>query len=492
MILNDYDKLINEHFDLFDAPTRKCIVALEDSEQSQLLGALSNALYNKIVTNIDKIDFGSIPRSRGDITKVDKFEDTEECLLIMKRLVQEYKQDPQVVDNVLAAIENIKKRKAQFVKGFSMNIKFIMNFYNLMVMSIEQSVSFLISVCIQYIKDPDTKSIAVALDRVAYNNAKDYVIYEQIVTFNNTCNDGSFDKILDAALKNKGSFEESVQLALTAKYDQLSEEETPQPTAGEEGNTDNYAASKDSDISHSDAVEDTSSDVTVPEKIDSNNPATANDPSRAANEDYSYEIDPSTSSQAVISPKDIPQEPGAEPVHEEDPESEEADFGFEIDPNGAQDGMSDEGEVVNDYSLTNEVGLTTVVSVTTGVIILYKLLISVFIPMLRNITYFLIHSTMKLSDSLAVQAHFIELNAYNLQTSSIEDDGFDDKKRDKIVSKQMKVAENLKKASNKIALIFNKAEKKAKDDIVKDFKKTKIEDLKDDVPADIYNKSVLF
>ena len=184
MILNSYDKLINEHFDLFDAPTRKCIISLDETEQTQMLDALSNALYEKICGNINKIDFGSIPRSRGDITKVEKFSDTEECLLIMRKLVEEYRQSPAVVDAVIGAVENIKLRKAKFMKAFALNNKFVQNFYNLMVLAILQSVSFLITVCIQYVKDPDTKSIEVALDKTAYYNTKDYVLYQQIENFN--------------------------------------------------------------------------------------------------------------------------------------------------------------------------------------------------------------------------------------------------------------------------------------------------------------------
>ena len=45
-ILNDYNQLIREHFDISDTATRKCIVALEDTEQTQLLAALSSALYD--------------------------------------------------------------------------------------------------------------------------------------------------------------------------------------------------------------------------------------------------------------------------------------------------------------------------------------------------------------------------------------------------------------------------------------------------------------
>ena len=74
MILNDYDIIIKENFNLFDAPTRRMIVALDEKEQTQLLSALSNSLYKKITSDMDKIDFGTIPRSRGDITKVERFD----------------------------------------------------------------------------------------------------------------------------------------------------------------------------------------------------------------------------------------------------------------------------------------------------------------------------------------------------------------------------------------------------------------------------------
>ena len=189
MILNDYDKIINEHLDLMDSATRRCVIALEDSEQSQMLTALSSALYDKIVEKVDDIDFGTIPRSRGDITKVDGFDKTEECLKIMKRLVEEYKQDPTVVDNVIGAIQNVKEHKPVFMKAYALNIEFPMVLYNLIVAAIENSVSFLISVCIQYVKDPETNDVAAAVDKVAYYNAKSNLLYEQLVDFNKSCAD---------------------------------------------------------------------------------------------------------------------------------------------------------------------------------------------------------------------------------------------------------------------------------------------------------------
>ena len=139
-MMNEFDQIIREHFDASDTKTRKLIVSLEDAEQTQLLSALSSALYDKIVHNVDKIDFGSIPRSRGDITKVDGYDNTMECLNIMRRLVMEYKQNPQIVDTVITAQENIRNRKGIFMKAFATNADFPMVLYNLIVLSIEQYV----------------------------------------------------------------------------------------------------------------------------------------------------------------------------------------------------------------------------------------------------------------------------------------------------------------------------------------------------------------
>ena len=53
MILNDYYELIRENFNLSDSKTRQCIIALEDAEQNQVLSALANALYDKIIKKVD-------------------------------------------------------------------------------------------------------------------------------------------------------------------------------------------------------------------------------------------------------------------------------------------------------------------------------------------------------------------------------------------------------------------------------------------------------
>jgi hypothetical protein len=107
-------------------------------------------------------------------------------------------------------------------------------------------------------------------------------------------------------------------------------------------------------------------------------------------------------------------------------------------------------------------------------LIAIKSLLGCAIPLLRYITYFFIHSRVKMSDTLAIQAQFLEANASKLQYSDV--DMTDDKKK-KVIDKQIKLAAKLKKWSNKLAIDNKKSEKDAQSDMSKEDKKTKAGDL---------------
>lgn len=202
MINNEYDRIIRENFDLSDNYTRRYIASLhEDAQQEQLLHALSLALYESIVAKVDEIDFGTIPLSRGDITKVEGFNGTVECLNIMRQLVLEYKQNPAVVDVVLTAIENVKERKSLFIKGYALDAEFPMLMYNLIVLCIERATSLMIATCIQFIKDPASTTPKKALYTVAYKKTMEDVMFKQLMCFNNLCKNKEFDKMLDTSMK---------------------------------------------------------------------------------------------------------------------------------------------------------------------------------------------------------------------------------------------------------------------------------------------------
>ena len=420
---DEYNKIIREHFDISDDATRKCIVALEDGEETQLLSALSSALYDKIVEKVDQIDFGTIPISRGDITKVDGFENTVDCLNIIRSIVMEYKQDPAIVDIVLTAIENIKMRKGTFVKAYSLNVEFPMVLYNLITLAIENSVSFLIAVCIQYIKDPDTQTTEAALDKVAYNNTKDNLLFTQLNNFNKACATGDIDVALKEVMKNGGKISESLY----------------------------------------------------------NN----EDPTDAGTIEYGNPICPKCGSNPCVCKVNSPFQTFD---NEEDNCSDCEDDHTELPPS---DSIASNEEPVSEFGIGTAIGITGAIA-GAGFLGLKaaKALVSIIIPALRSIAYFFVNSVVKFSDCLAVQSQFIEANAYKLQFS--DNSKLDDKKKAKVVQKQLKVAKALKSIANKFAINDKTATKKAKDLQKREEKQLKIEDIKDELPSDIYAKSVLF
>ena len=192
-------------------------------------------------------------------------------------------------------------------------------------------------------------------------------------------------------------------------------------------------------------------------------------------------------------PKDVP-DPTAVPLHEEEPTD---NTGFEVEPGF---GPSLDNATADDYEfdrrdVTNEMSPLVVGAFVAGGIGLamkgLKALVAVVIPLARDITFRLVCGYAKIGACLAVQAYFIEMNAYKLQTS--DDYATNPKEMQKVINKQKGVAEKLKKWANKFAIDDKKAEKKAREMVKKESaKKIKIADLQDDIPAEVYNKSLLF
>lgn len=193
----DYDALLNEHFDLSDHDTLHLINNLNEAGQNQLLINLTDKLYQKIVEKVDDIDFGTIPKSAGDITKVENYESMVECLNIIREIVKQYHQKEEPVDTILTAITNIKDRKHLFSKCFAMNVELGMILYNSMVYACIKSVSFMIATSIEFIKSPTDDAWECSMDKVAYQKTANNMLYNDLRKFNASCKSGEIDRVLN-------------------------------------------------------------------------------------------------------------------------------------------------------------------------------------------------------------------------------------------------------------------------------------------------------
>lgn len=212
MILNDFNQIMREYMDYSDSDTVHAIAEASDNNQNQMLVALTSKLYDLITAKADKIDFSSISRSRGDITKIENYEKLVECIDVIRNIVISYKEDTRPVDVVSIAIENLKTRVNMFKKAFVIGSSLPMLTYNTIGLSIVYSVSFLISTCIEYIKEPGAETFKMALDTVAYNKTDSNLLFTNLESFNEGCKSGDFDKAMELVISQSKIKRESTEI----------------------------------------------------------------------------------------------------------------------------------------------------------------------------------------------------------------------------------------------------------------------------------------
>lgn len=197
-------KAFNEamnHFDITDNKTRNVLLAVNEADQNTVMVSLANRLYAHIVDKIDDIDFGSIPDSRGDITKIENYDKLVDCVNIITEILQQYHQDVAPVATVNTAIQNMIDRTDMFTTAYKLGTEMPIIIYNTITLAIVSSVSYLISSCIEFVKSSDTEGFDIALNKTGLVKTKDCLLFEDLAKFNKLCSSGEFDKAMDFVIK---------------------------------------------------------------------------------------------------------------------------------------------------------------------------------------------------------------------------------------------------------------------------------------------------
>lgn len=204
-----FDKILKEHFDTTDRKSIRTLLSLNEAEQNQAMIALAAKLYEKIVAKVDDIDFGTIPASKGDITKIGNYMEMKECLDVIRNILVHYKQDTVHIDTIDKAIENMKKSKKTWEKAFAVDCDLVVTFYNTMSLSIVSAVSLLISSSIDFIKEPGNESFQISFDKSGYTKTKDKLLFQNLVNFNKAYAKGDIDKTMNAIVNSTAHVKES-------------------------------------------------------------------------------------------------------------------------------------------------------------------------------------------------------------------------------------------------------------------------------------------
>ena len=520
-MMNIIDQIIRENFDLSDKFTRQYIVGLEEADKEALLDTLANQLYDQIVSNVDQIDFGTIPMSRGDITKVENFEKTEQCLSIMRKLVLEYKQNPATIDCITTAIQNMKDLKGPFIKGFALDVEFPILMYNLIVLCIERSVSMIIATCVQFISDPKTKTMKQALDKVAYSRTQEDVMFKQLTSFNTLCKDGTMIKLIDTTIKNNKTLRESGEeyniqntpedndIDATMPVEQPTDENNDPAVVVDPFGDDTAAPTPDpipadtEEVPPQEPVVGGEMPETEPAEVPQHDELPVTEPDDAPEpipsvvpqpEFETPDVAPNAEEDPTLDREEpvIEDEPTAVPMDVEAPAPNEEPQPYEPDPSSEEPFVEgkklDAAKAVidtawNKASTSQKLGAaaTGILVGLGGLFVLKKVIFKIVIPGLRDLVYTFMYTMFKISDYWRIQAEYLEANADELENSSSD---MDPDKKEKVIKKQRKWAETFRKWSNLFNLDKKKAEQQAekkKQEDEKNKKKVATDDDGDDV-----------
>lgn len=208
MLRDQYNALVKEHFDITDRETRKILVTINEADQNQVMGNLAAKLYDAIVKKVTDIDFGQIPASRGDITKIPNYLDIVSCLTTIRDMMVESKQSTGSADIIFLAIENMKKYQKIWEKGYVLENEMVIVFYNTIALSIVSAISLLTSATIEFIKNPQSDVIDIELAKVANHKTKDNLLFKNLDKFNKACRKGDIEKVFNDVLRAQRQLKE--------------------------------------------------------------------------------------------------------------------------------------------------------------------------------------------------------------------------------------------------------------------------------------------
>lgn len=207
---NAYQSIIKEYFDMGDKRTLSVLMNINEEDQSQILSSLASKLYKDIVNKVGDIDYGSIPESKGDITKIPNFMEMIECLDTIGEIIEHYKQSPDSVNVIREAIENIKDSKKIWEKGFAIKSEIPMMFYVNITLAIVSSVNLLLSTSIDFVNDPDNKTFETVLDNNRLHKSKDTLLLKNLISFNKAYKKKDIEKVMTNLMKAQAELNESV------------------------------------------------------------------------------------------------------------------------------------------------------------------------------------------------------------------------------------------------------------------------------------------
>lgn len=175
------------------------MAVLEDAE-SPINKKYREKLYQNIIDR-KHVDFGDIPKSKGDITKYSGYETMKETLDVLIALGRDEKCNDLIKYStvVVTAIENIKKLKNVYMKAYSRKNEYVTLDYQLYVYTCVEATTSLIGAFVNDIKTPSSEMKIVLKDTRFRGNL---FFIQSLMQFNRVNENNKYSSFLMATLAN--------------------------------------------------------------------------------------------------------------------------------------------------------------------------------------------------------------------------------------------------------------------------------------------------
>lgn len=192
---------VMEQMDMEDYRTARLVYSLNEAQENALLLDLTNKLYKMIIDKVDDVEFGEIPNSRGDITRLKSYQQILDCIDVLRGIFKQYREDLEPVDVLGNAVSNLENHRDLFRQCFAAKIDLGIIMYNSMTLAVINGLSYMIAVCIEYIKDPKKSGMKIALNKAGVIKVKECLVYENLIKFNDSCLKGDVRNVLTPMIR---------------------------------------------------------------------------------------------------------------------------------------------------------------------------------------------------------------------------------------------------------------------------------------------------
>lgn len=197
-------------------PIAKAITILEDGT-NPITSKYMEKLYQQVLEK-KHIDFGDIPKSKGNIRDYSGYESLKEVVNTVQTLSSGIKSTSaaiKCINTLTSALGNIESLSGLFSKGFQEKNEYVMLDYNCFVYSIVQATTHILSEFVEFVKNPESKELDIRITDTKYKAPSFYI--ETLEKFNRLNSTSEYRNYLEYMInREKNNFTGAAALGFSA------------------------------------------------------------------------------------------------------------------------------------------------------------------------------------------------------------------------------------------------------------------------------------